>query len=169
MRNRHVHVSGGGAATSKAATRDYKPKTMAGMDVLWNSGPLSSAHHMLVNDCSSCHKLPFIQVRDESCKGCHSDLHEHAASHATLMKAPFSEQRCTDCHREHNGGEGLIPVVDAGCTSCHAKPETMPGKKLLPVTSWSKGHPEFSLQLARYDETGKGFKWVEFRQGTPEA
>ncbi len=163
----HMHPSA--ASTTKSATREYKPQLKAGMDVLWNPGSLSSAHHLLVNDCSVCHKAPFQQVRDESCKGCHSDLKEHAASHATLKEAPFSTQRCTDCHREHNGGKGLIPVVDAGCTSCHAKPEGMPGKKLLPVISWSKGHPEFLLRLARRDDTGTGFKWVEFRQGTPEA
>lgn len=138
-----------------------------GFDILWNSGPLSSAHHVLQNDCKACHVQPFAQVSDASCTGCHNALGNHASSVEVAAQAPFAEQQCTDCHREHNGLTGLTPREDAACTSCHADPSALPGAKLLPVKDFTQSHPAFSLALARQD--GKNFVWQEFRQDSAQA
>ncbi len=154
-----------------AAERTTVPSRELKADILWNSGPLSSAHQALAADCGVCHQQPFVQVRDESCKGCHADLRDHAKSSKVAAQHPFAEQRCTDCHREHNGPHGLIPSANAACTVCHAKPEALPGKPGLPTADFSTAHPAFLLKLARRAPPGakEPFIWQDVRQGTPEA
>lgn len=140
-------------------------------DIVWNSGPLSSAHQALTADCGVCHQQPFVPVRDDSCKSCHADLRDHASSAQLAAQQPFAEQRCSDCHREHNGPQGLIPVANAVCTTCHAEPEQLPGKPGLPTSDFSKTHPAFSLRLARKAPAGsrEPFIWQQVRQGTAAA
>ncbi len=96
-------------------------------DSTWLSGPLSSAHASLKNDCQSCHVEPFVAVTDKACVGCHTGEHEamsmaHAgaptamllaarhppgggekilASFAGMFNRPAG--RCVDCHTEHEG------------------------------------------------------------------
>ena len=153
------------------AERSTTPDRQLKPDILWNSGPLSSAHQALAADCGVCHQQPFVQVRDESCKGCHAELPDHAKSLKVAAQHPFSEQGCTDCHREHNGAQGLIPTANAACTVCHAEPSQLPGKPGLPTADFSKAHPAFLLKLARKSAVGakEPFLWTEVRQGTPEA
>ena len=154
-----------------SAERTLLPARQLKPDILWNSGPLSNAHQALTADCGVCHQQPFVQVRDDSCKGCHADLREHAGSLKVTAQPPFAEQRCTDCHREHNGAQGLIPTANAACTVCHADPSQLPGKPGLPTADFSKSHPEFLLKLARKSAVGANppFVWTEARQGTPDA
>lgn len=147
--------------------REHVPKPTAGIDIVWNSGPLSSAHHVLQNDCTVCHRKPFEQANDSSCRGCHGNLQEHASSTRVLQQAPFNAQQCTDCHREHNGLTGLTPQNNKTCTDCHAEPSHLPGAKLQPVQDFSKSHPVFTLSLAR--KKAKGFDWVEVPQDQPAA
>lgn len=152
------------------ASREMKPRAAPGADILWSSGPLSSAHHALQADCNSCHRLPFESVRDESCLGCHQALGDHAASRTVRAEPLFSGQRCTDCHREHLETAALVPASDQVCTDCHTDPSALPGKKLLPVADWSRDHPAFSVRLARRSASGEPpFRWPAFRQGEPEA
>ncbi|MDQ3125565.1 MAG: hypothetical protein M3Q74_08160, partial [Pseudomonadota bacterium] len=41
-------------------------------DQQWSTGPLSSAHAFLEDDCQSCHQEAFVAVTDASCKTCHA-------------------------------------------------------------------------------------------------
>jgi hypothetical protein len=41
-------------------------------DQQWSSGPLSSAHAFLEDNCQACHQEAFVAVQDTSCKTCHS-------------------------------------------------------------------------------------------------
>lgn len=41
-------------------------------DQQWSSGPLSSAHAFLEDDCQACHQQAFVAVTDASCNSCHS-------------------------------------------------------------------------------------------------
>lgn len=154
-----------------AAERSSAPSRVLKADILWNSGPLSNAHQMLSADCGVCHQQPFLRVQDASCKGCHATLGDHATTPAVARQHPFAQQRCTDCHREHNGAHGLIPTANAACTVCHADPATLPGKPGLAVADFSKAHPAFLLQLARKAPAGakESFVWTSLRQGTSEA
>lgn len=154
-------------SAATAITRDHKPKASPDLDIVWNSGPLSSAHHVLQNDCKACHLKPFEQANDTSCKGCHGALGEHASTLAVLKEHPFAGQECTDCHREHQGLDGLVPKQDQACTVCHANPATLPGTPLQAVKDFSKSHPPFSLSLARRE--GDGFVWKQFPQDQPAA
>lgn len=154
-----------------SAERSSTPSRELKADILWNSGPLSNAHQMLSADCGVCHQQPFVQVRDSSCKGCHAGLGDHATSSLVAQQHPFAAQQCTDCHREHNGAQGLIPSANAACTVCHADPADLPGKPGLPTRDFSNAHPEFMLKLSRKAAVGakEPFVWIEARQGTPEA
>ena len=40
-------------------------------DRQWSSGPLSTAHAFLENDCQACHQQAFVAVRDTACMSCH--------------------------------------------------------------------------------------------------
>lgn len=147
--------------------RDRPRKAQPSADILWNSGPLSSAHHALQNDCQACHRKPFEPASDDSCRGCHAPLREHAGSHQALALPPFSTQRCTDCHREHNGMDGLVPAGNPACTVCHDRPVQGQGMELQAATDFSRSHPPFRLRLARRE--GDHFVWPAQRQGSPEA
>ncbi len=161
----------GQVAAPEVAERSTVPERALKADILWNSGPLSNAHQMLSADCGLCHQQPFLRVQDASCKGCHAGLGDHALTPAVASQHPFSEQRCTDCHREHNGPHGLIPTANAACTVCHADPAALPGKPGLPTADFSSAHPEFLLKLTRKTPAGakQPFLWIDARQGTPEA
>lgn len=155
----------------QAATRVSVPDHRLKADIVWSSGPLSNAHQMLSADCGVCHQQPFVQVQDASCKGCHATLGDHAKTSVVAQQHPFAGQRCTDCHREHNGPHGLIPTANAACTVCHAEPANLPGKPGLPTKDFSTAHPEFMLKLQRKAQVGANqpFVWIEARQGTAEA
>jgi hypothetical protein len=133
-------------------------------DVLWNSGPLSKAHQQLANNCAACHQAPFEQVSNASCNSCHAGTPNHAHHKAVLASPAFAEQKCTSCHLEHNGEQGLYPDFAPTCTSCHADPSPWPQAKLLPVKDWNQSHPAFAPQLAKWD--GKNFVWQAQRQET---
>ena len=154
-----------------AAERTTVPTRELKADILWNSGTLSNAHQMLSADCGVCHQQPFVRVQDSSCKGCHATLGDHAMTPAVASQHPFTEQRCTDCHREHNGAHGLIPTANQACTVCHADPANLPGEPGLPTKDFSTAHPEFLLKLTRKAAVGatEPFVWIDARQGTPEA
>jgi len=174
----HLQTLEAAPPEAQKVDREYRAQKVMGWDIAWNSGPMSSAHKQLANDCSVCHQQPFQQVTDASCKGCHAEVGEHAATVVTLQHSTFADLNCTDCHREHNGGggaagassgHGIIPLQNQSCTDCHAAPEGLPGKQVLAVSTWSKDHPQFSIQLARYDANKSAFVWKEFRQGTADA
>jgi len=120
------------------------------------SGPLSSAHSALEQDCMACHD-GFGSVRSENCSSCHERF---AAEHGTytfaahylyhsdktarLTKADL-EMACVACHVEHSGrGAPISRVDDSRCVGCHA------------FGSFSAGHPEFMASGAD-DDAGLHF------------
>ncbi|HEV7921632.1 MAG TPA: FHA domain-containing protein [Thermoanaerobaculia bacterium] len=76
-------------------------------------GEVSSAHKLVINDCSACH-TPWKGVSEAGCLGCHAP-----------QKIPHSDFQartppCADCHSEHRGQAKLTVVSDPTCTRCHA-------------------------------------------------
>lgn len=152
---------------AEAPNRERPRKTLPGFDILWNSGPLSSAHHALQNDCAACHQTPFEPAADGACRGCHEPLREHASTVASLAQPPFSGQQCTDCHREHNGLDGLVPRDNGACTDCHAQPLSTGTARVEAAPDFSRSHPPFRVRLARRE--GDIFAWPAVRQDDPAA
>lgn len=70
-------------------------------DKQWSTGPLSTAHAFLQNDCKSCHAKAFVAVRDTACLSCHAaDQAPKALSSAKRMGSPF-EPRLIAQHADH--------------------------------------------------------------------
>ncbi|MBN8842976.1 MAG: cytochrome c3 family protein [Sphingomonadales bacterium] len=112
-------------------------------DTAWLSGPLSSAHANLKNDCQSCHVEPFVAVTDKACVGCHTGEHKamstaHANAPAAMLLAArhppgigekvlagFAKTfnrpqgRCVDCHTEHEGAGPMPATPQKFCADCH--------------------------------------------------
>lgn len=129
----------------------------------WSSGPLSDAHHALEGKCEACHVKAFVSVRDESCKSCHKQVHDHApiARQAMARAAPGMGERllrdvahafgkqgpgaCVDCHSEHEGAGAMPPTRQAFCSDCHADlKRRLAGTKLGNAADFGKLHPQFS-------------------------
>ncbi len=145
---------------------DKRPATLHA-DISWNSGPLSSAHASLKNDCQSCHVDAFVAVTDTACVGCHTGEHErmsdaHAgAETATLLaaRAPLGpgrqflarvaeafnkpQGRCVDCHTEHEGAGRMAATPQQFCADCH---DGMAGRiktDLGDAADFGRDHPQF--------------------------
>lgn len=112
-------------------------------DSAWLSGPLSSAHKGLKDDCQSCHVEPFVAVTDRACVGCHTGEHKamsiaHAGASAAMLLAARQppgtgekiltgfakafnkpQGRCVDCHTEHEGAGPMPATPQAFCADCH--------------------------------------------------
>ncbi|MGN6690982.1 MAG: cytochrome c3 family protein, partial [Sphingopyxis sp.] len=112
-------------------------------DIAWSSGPLSSAHASLKNDCQSCHVQPFVAVTDKACVGCHTGEHKamsmaHANAPTAMLLAArhppgvgerilagFAKTfnrpqgRCVDCHTEHEGAGPMPATPQKFCADCH--------------------------------------------------
>lgn len=127
-------------------------------DRSWNSGPLSSVHHLLVADCKACHQQPFVSVTDATCRSCHVSAHDHAAPGRLLasMEAPpraiataralasLPPGRCTVCHTEHEGPVLLNNPATSDCAGCHAALSAkLPDSGLLDAGDWMTDHPQF--------------------------
>ena len=114
----------------------------------WNSGPISNSHQLIAQDCKSCHFEPFQKVKDTSCTTCHN-MQDHAPAFApaSLHKHPLLERGCVDCHREHNGNDGVTLKESSLCLGCHATPtDVLAQAKAQPVKSVNE-HPQFRLML----------------------
>lgn len=112
-------------------------------DKAWMSGPLSSAHASLKNDCQSCHVEPFVAVTDKACVGCHTGEHKamsmaHANAPTAMLLAArhppgvgerilagfaktFNKPqgRCVACHTEHEGAGPMLATPQKFCADCH--------------------------------------------------
>ncbi|AXQ30996.1 FHA domain-containing protein [Solimonas sp. K1W22B-7] len=134
-------------------------------DSIWLSGPVSSAHRYFVEDCAACHEKPFRQVRDSACMACHKDMKQHSDDTAMLSHPVFAGQECTDCHREHNGTQGINAQSLTLCTDCHADPDKeFASARLPPASSFSKAHPEFAPRVAVFDAKGGRFMFTKQRE-----
>ena len=141
-------------------------------DTAWMSGPLSSAHANLKNDCQSCHVEPFVAVTDKACVGCHTG--EHKAMSAAHANAPTAmllaarappgtgekilasfasafnrpQGRCVECHTEHEGAGPMAATPQKFCADCH---DGMNGRlkaaghptQLADAADFGTSHPDF--------------------------
>jgi len=141
-------------------------------DSAWLSGPLSSAHASLKNDCQSCHVEPFVAVTDKACVGCHTGEHKamsmaHASAPSAMLLAArhppgagekilagfaktFNKPqgRCVDCHTEHEGAGPMPATPQKFCADCHdgmsARLKTAGHPTTLAdAADFGTSHPEF--------------------------
>jgi hypothetical protein len=120
----------------------------------WNPGPVSRSHQPFGADCGACHKLPFVQVRDESCVACHKTLKEHVpvAELNGPQGASFRDTRCAECHRDHKGMQ-MAPRSQDECAVCHRDVKAYAADaKSGNVTDFRANHPEFRLSLLDADK-----------------
>ncbi len=118
------------------------------MDVLWNPGPISSAHKNIGNQCQNCHTVPFQRVQDLACMSCHQNSGPHIPNHPALQASVFSGQRCASCHKDHQGEDGMKKIDAVGCEQCHSNVrEVAPTTTLPNVGDFGKEHPDFRLTM----------------------
>ncbi|MEI9850637.1 MAG: cytochrome c3 family protein [Sphingomonas sp.] len=136
-------------------------------DASWSSGPLSAAHHSLEKNCESCHVEAFVAVRDETCRTCHTDVHDHAAPPRIAkaraepgmfgkflgdVAAVFNKPgpgACVDCHSEHEGAGPMQDTAEAFCTDCHATlDQRLKDTRLPNAGDFARAHPQFRPTLA---------------------
>jgi Cytochrome c7 and related cytochrome c len=96
----------------------------AGKHMVYQAGPLSTAHASFNHDCGKCHTdaFPVLKrlwisdstvrsVPDSACKQCHDGPMHHEC---------VAQGSCASCHHEHRGHAALARITDNQCTSCHA-------------------------------------------------
>ena len=145
------------SASEHTAKGGYKP------DMVWSSGPLSSAHAGLSNKCGACHTQPFVSVTDSACISCHkADATPAHAATARMEKGRLAstgfisslhkglnlpEGRCASCHKEHEGPRGALMVSETFCTDCHTSLSSrLTDTRITNVPSWEQ-HPQFKATI----------------------
>ncbi len=123
-----------------------------------NTGPLSTAHAHLEQDCAACHSHPWqvslasdawriapeksLQLMELTCQRCHA-----AAPHfRSLLNQDHVaiDQNCTGCHREHLGRDyQLTQVTDRECITCHGD---LARCMVSPTSSLRSRIQEFNLE-----------------------
>ncbi|AIT80788.1 cytochrome c3 family protein [Novosphingobium pentaromativorans] len=135
-------------------------------DGSWNPGELSLAHHSLTDKCVACHVKPFESVRDETCRSCHKDVHDHAPEarlaaargnlplgQAALWKVAHAFGKegpgaCQDCHSEHKGPTRLTAPSQQFCADCHGQLKSnLPDTRLGDAGDFGKLHPQFTARV----------------------
>ena len=131
------------------------------LDQSWLSGELSGAHANLEGECEACHKKAFEHVTDATCLECHEGLGNHAQPRRLTSAmaeahgfdgllvetaAFFGKEQgeCADCHREHNGEDGIVLNNSSLCTDCHlGMSERLADTTLLDASDFGTDHPNF--------------------------
>jgi predicted CXXCH cytochrome family protein len=154
------------AAERGAANRPTPLAASTQPDIIWSSGPLSSAHAGLANSCGACHLKAFEATPDRACIACHkpSLVPDHAGKDrldkgrptpAGLGLAVANVQhgmglepgRCATCHKEHEGPKGTLAMAANFCEGCH---DGLSGRlkdtRLNDVGDWAR-HPQFRPTL----------------------
>jgi predicted CXXCH cytochrome family protein len=151
---------------SRATGPEYARKDTVIGDRSWNPGDLSLAHHSLTNKCEACHVKPFESVRDETCRSCHKDVHDHASAvrlaaargnlplgQAALWKIAHAFGKegpgaCQDCHSEHKGATQLTAPSQQFCADCHGQLKSnLPDTRLGDASDFGKLHPQFTARV----------------------
>ena len=147
------HLARGPAPVAPiSAAHPGKPRVIG--DGSWNPGPLSLAHHGLKDHCEACHVKAFVAVRDDTCRACHKEAHDHALparlAAARGWRGPVA---CTDCHIEHQGQAPMALPVQSGCADCHGNLKTrLQDRALAPTrlgnaSDFATNHPQFSVAI----------------------
>ncbi|PSJ16935.1 cytochrome c3 family protein [Nitrosomonas supralitoralis] len=137
-------------------------------DSLWLTGPLHRSHQIIGKDCNACHTTPFKMVQNQQCIECHRDIQHHVdvASHDIDH---FHENRCADCHREHNEPSILVQPDQRFCVDCHQNLEKLKNDtELADVSDFDSDHPEFSLTLLKpfFEETQTRWEAVRIERNS---
>lgn len=146
--------------THKLNERD-KSRAVIG-DASWRPGKLSLAHHALERSCETCHVKGFVAVRDETCRACHKDVHDHTAADRmararaepgwggrllNAVAASFNRPgpgACVDCHLEHQGATAMAPPAQKFCADCHGTLTTrLKDTRLGDAGDFGRVHPQF--------------------------
>ncbi len=121
---------------------------LANADRIWLSGPHSSVHAHFVDRCEVCHTDAFKQVMNKVCFDCHDDAGHHADP-AHFPSASLDGQQCQNCHKEHDGDQGLLITTERFCTNCHSKiMKVAKNSKLKNVSDFDE-HPQFYPTLIK--------------------
>lgn len=139
-------------------------------DRMWLSGSLSQVHASLENNCTACHAQPFVSVRDESCRSCHTQVHDHADAARLARARPGLDRwgrfrlavqetfgltpgRCVDCHTEHEGPQEMAPTPQRFCADCHSGiADRLRDARIGDASDFGRAHPEFQPSvLIRWD------------------
>lgn len=142
-----------------------KTDTVIG-DGSWNPGTLSLAHHSLTDKCEACHVKPFQSVREETCRSCHKEVHDHAPAirlaaargnlplgEAALWKVAHAFGKegpgaCQDCHSEHKGPARLTAPSQKFCADCHGGLKgSLPDTRLGDAGDFGRLHPQFTAHV----------------------
>jgi len=135
-------------------------------DIVWSSGPLSSAHAGLANSCGACHQKAFETTPDTACTACHKPdvVPDHAEADRLRRGRPnpqglqqavahlqqglgIEAGRCASCHKEHEGPSGALMVSAGFCAGCHdGLSSRLTGTALANVGDWAE-HPQFRPTL----------------------
>lgn len=125
-------------------------------DASWTSGPLHPAHGFIGDDCNACHQDGFVMVQNEQCQTCHADTTNHVHS-AHFDMDMFGEQRCGQCHKEHNEPEILVRQDQYNCTHCHEQLQQMfSDSSLRDVGDFGNEHPDFHLTMLTPERLPQG-------------
>lgn len=117
------------------------------MEIAWSSGPLSTSHAMIGNDCGACHLRPFERVPNNACLSCHAPIENHSDPQAHPVVA-LENTRCAGCHQEHNGGAAPTETASTACASCHANiRDVAPESRLPDIHGFAADHPPFRMAV----------------------
>jgi predicted CXXCH cytochrome family protein len=159
-------------------------------DASWSSGPLSSAHASLANDCQSCHVDAFTSVTDASCKSCHSDAHDHAPAarqiaargdpgwfRAGLIRVGERfgrpQGRCVECHTEHEGAGPMPSTAQQFCADCHdGMSSRLTDTAIGDAGDFGTSHPQFrpavQIEPGGFDGSPPTFRRVTLTNATTD-
>jgi len=133
------------------------------------TGPVSSAHANLANQCESCHSEG-ATVSNEKCAACHEEQADSIGiyaltSHYVYRSADYrraaardGEPTCGGCHKEHRGRTApLTDVSDPQCVACHGVAHEDAQVRHPAVRAFdAKNHPDFEV-VKRTEDGGLRF------------
>ena len=133
---------------NETVSETKKNGILATADKIWLSGPHSSVHAHFGDRCETCHTDAFQQVGNKVCFDCHDDAGHHADP-SIFPSASLDGQQCQDCHKEHNGDQGLLITTERFCSNCHSEIlDVAENSKLKNVSNFNE-HPQFRPTLIK--------------------
>ena len=129
-------------------------------DGVWLSGPLHKSHQFMGDDCTACHVEAFTMTRDQECIACHTSVTHHVDVSVHALPE-LEEQRCAQCHKEHNEPTVLSRQDQGLCADCHADLEsaTSAPVSIADVSDFERDHPEFKLSMLVGEGRGEAVQW----------
>ncbi|UUX48635.1 hypothetical protein NUH88_14600 [Nisaea acidiphila] len=152
-------------APAEDAAPEQQPAASAGatmaqghamsFDISWLPGEMMNSHKFFADNCTACHKKPFVMVEDEACASCHTGQHAHAMPEASAATG-ISDTRCATCHTEHNGPKQIRSEKQRLCASCHGGlDQQWPETQLINAADFGTAHPQFKATVWTEPSAGK--------------